>query len=69
MHQTQVNHHTAVNAFESDPDRYYRSMNPTISTIDIQIGVDAVSALLPGTTSRESAVVSIGVDGTYWIGK
>ena len=48
--------------------RYYRSSNSLITTLDTQIGTDAVGGLAPGGSSPESAAVSIGTAGTWWVG-
>ena len=49
--------------------KYYRSTNSFISTSDTEIGTDAVSALVAGSTSPESiALTAPSSDGTWWIG-
>ena len=49
--------------------RYYRSTNSIISTIDTEVGTDAVSALLASATSAESIGLTAPASaGTYYYG-
>ena len=48
--------------------RYFRSTNATISSSDTQLATDPVGALAVGGSSPESASVSIGTAGTFWVG-
>ena len=49
--------------------RYYRSTNSTISTIDTEVGTDAVSALSASGTSAESiSLTAPASTGTYYYG-
>ena len=49
--------------------RYYRSTNSTISTIDTEVGTDAVSALSASATSAESISLTAPASaGTYYYG-
>ena len=48
--------------------RYKYSTNSTIDASDQNIGSDPVSSLASGSTSPESASVSIAQTGTFWVG-
>ncbi len=49
--------------------RYYRSSNATISTGDVQLGTDPVTALASGATSAESlGATTTFTDGTHYVG-
>ena len=49
--------------------RYYRSTNATISTLDLEVGTDAVEALSASGTSAESiSLTAPATAGTYYYG-
>ncbi|MGB5685607.1 MAG: CARDB domain-containing protein, partial [Candidatus Electrothrix sp.] len=48
---------------------YYRSTDATITSADMQIGIDAISSLAAGATSPQNALATApGIEGTYWFG-
>ncbi|WLE97920.1 MAG: CARDB domain-containing protein [Candidatus Electrothrix communis] len=48
---------------------YYRSADATITSADMQIGIDAVSSLAAGATSPQNTLVAApATEGTYWVG-